>query len=153
MTLLEIQSISYSSHAAILENLAHNFIGDNVFIIVTDLREDSNGSVKTLHYWFSFYSACLMLSLQEVAQTWSLRYVVIEEKRQVFQKFCDSSTFNVITTKHFMLDCCKPNSKQVQQLQKQIATIKGTRYYRLSAESRGYWIRISVMSLPVPPRQ
>ena len=43
----------YSSHAAILENLASSK-GDNIFIIVVDLREDILTVRNTLQYWLSF---------------------------------------------------------------------------------------------------
>ena len=42
----------YSSHAAILENIASSRKGDNIFIIVIDLREENTKSI--LHYWHSF---------------------------------------------------------------------------------------------------
>ena len=44
----------YSSHAAILENLACTSKGDNIFIIVVDLREDSHKISCLLNYWVSF---------------------------------------------------------------------------------------------------
>ena len=44
----------YSSHAAILENLASSRKGDNIFIVVADLRKDVMTMEKLLHYWFSF---------------------------------------------------------------------------------------------------
>ena len=44
----------YSSHAAILENLASSRKGDNVFLLVIDMREEMAEIKKVLHYWFSF---------------------------------------------------------------------------------------------------
>ena len=44
----------YSSHAAILENLASSRKGDNIFIVVADVRMDVMTIEKLLHYWFSF---------------------------------------------------------------------------------------------------
>ena len=44
----------YSSHAAILENLASSRKGDNVFILVIDLREEMAEIKKIFHYWLSF---------------------------------------------------------------------------------------------------
>ena len=44
----------YSSHAAILENLASSKIGENIFIIIVDLREDIVKIENDLHYWVSF---------------------------------------------------------------------------------------------------
>ena len=43
----------YSSHAAILENLASSK-GDNIFIIIVDLREDVPTVKSTLYYWLSY---------------------------------------------------------------------------------------------------
>ena len=43
----------YSSHAAILENLASSK-GDNIFIIVINLKDDILAVRNTLHYWLSF---------------------------------------------------------------------------------------------------
>ena len=44
----------YSSHAAILENLASSKKGENIFIIIVDLREDVVKIENILHYWVSF---------------------------------------------------------------------------------------------------
>ena len=44
----------YSSHAAILENLASSKKGENIFIIIVDLREDIVKIENILHYWVSF---------------------------------------------------------------------------------------------------
>ena len=43
----------YSSHAAMLENLASSK-GDNIFIIVVNLKDDILAARNTLHYWLSF---------------------------------------------------------------------------------------------------
>ena len=44
----------YSSHAAILENLASSRKGDNVFMLVIDMREEIAEIKKIFHYWLSF---------------------------------------------------------------------------------------------------
>ena len=44
----------YSSQAAILENLASSRKGDNVFILVIDMREKMAEIKKIFHYWLSF---------------------------------------------------------------------------------------------------
>ena len=44
----------YSSHAAILENITSSNKGDNIFIIIVDLREENTKIRNNLHYWFSF---------------------------------------------------------------------------------------------------
>ena len=44
----------YSSHAAILENLVSSAKGDNIFILVVDLREDILKVRNIMEYWVSF---------------------------------------------------------------------------------------------------
>ena len=44
----------YSSHAAIIENFASTCKGDNIFIIVVDLRDDNEIIKSVLFYWLSF---------------------------------------------------------------------------------------------------
>ena len=44
----------YSSHAAILENLASSRKGDNVFLLVIDMREEVAKIKKIFYYWLSF---------------------------------------------------------------------------------------------------
>ena len=41
----------YSSHAAILENLVSSKKGDNIFMIVVDLREENIKLREILYYW------------------------------------------------------------------------------------------------------
>ncbi len=51
----------YSSHAAIFESLASPRKGDNIFVVVVDLREDNATIETTLHYWFSFKNSTSLL--------------------------------------------------------------------------------------------
>ena len=44
----------YSSHSAILENLASSRKGSNVFILVINMREEMAEIKKIFHYWLSF---------------------------------------------------------------------------------------------------
>ena len=44
----------YSSHAAILENLASSRKGVNIFFVVIDMREKMAKIKKIFHYWLSF---------------------------------------------------------------------------------------------------
>ena len=44
----------YSSHAAIPENIAISKKGDNIFVLVVNLKENSNSVSNILHYWVSF---------------------------------------------------------------------------------------------------
>ena len=116
----------YSSHAAILENLASSKIGDNLIIIVVDMTNDD---VKcTLHYWFSF------IQCQRFRTKFSLFIVgshsdlltknQISEQGQVLQNFYASIQSNsaVKSVASFSLDCCKPGSKEMVEFQKRIST-------------------------------
>ena len=44
----------YSSHAAILESLASSRKGENVFLLVIDMREEMSEIKKIFHYWLLF---------------------------------------------------------------------------------------------------
>ena len=116
----------YSSHAAILENLASSNIGDNLIMIVVNMTDDD---VKgTLHYWFSF------IQCQRFLEKFSLFIVgshsdlltkdCISEKAQVLHQFCTSIQSNsaVKDVKSMTLDCCKPRSKEMAEIRKEIST-------------------------------
>ena len=116
----------YSSHAAILENLASSKIGDNLIIIVVDMTNDD--VKRTLHYWFSF------IQCQRFRTKFSLFIVgshsdlltknQISEQGQVLQNFYASIQSNsaVKSVASFLLDCCKPGSKEMVEFQKRIST-------------------------------
>ena len=114
----------YSSHAAILENLASSRKGNNIlFLLVIDMREEMAEIKKTFHYWFSFIQhqqfhgqkprlivvgSHLDLLAKDVAKA----------RGEEFQMFCDSiDTKAVQMSALFMLDCCKPRSKQIAEIQ------------------------------------
>ena len=105
----------YSSHAAILENLASSKTGDNLIVIVLDLRKESISSI--LHYWFSF------VKLQKFQTKLSLILIgshsdllstkEISDKKKLFHKF-SSILVNMEKVEHFLLDCRKPGSRKVK---------------------------------------
>ena len=113
----------YSSHAAILENLASSRKGDNVFLLVIDMREQMAEIKKVFYYWFSFIQ-------HQQFQRQKPRLIVVgshldlltedvaKARGKEFQMFYDSiDTEAVQMSALFMLDCCKPRSKQITELQ------------------------------------
>ena len=113
----------YSSHAAILENLASSRKGDNVFILVIDMREEMAEIKIIFNYWLSFIQ-----HQQFCGQKPHLIVVgshldlltgdVARARGKEFEKFCDSiDTAAVQMLAYFMLDCCKPRSKQITEIQ------------------------------------
>ena len=127
----------YSSHAAILENLASSNKGDNIFIIVTDLREDDSAIENTLHYWFTF------IKHQKFGNEPSL--IVIESHSDLvtaeilnFTKIMSfPSTSEMQSAAFFMLDCrSKPGSKNMSEVQNKLTklTCKSI-HYELSFEA------------------
>ena len=112
----------YSSHAAILENLASSRKGDNVFILVVDLRGEMDKIKKTFHYWLSFIQHQQFQRKPHLVLVCShldlLSEDVIQSKRQELKLFCDGINSDAFpTSAFFMLDCCKPRSKQIAEIQ------------------------------------
>ena len=119
----------YSSHAAILENLASSRKGDNVFLLVIDMTEEMAEIKKIFHYWISFIQhqqfhgqkprlivvgSHLDLLTEDVAKA----------RGKEVQVFYDSiSTEAVQMSALFMLDCCKPRSKQIAEIQTLISEL------------------------------
>ena len=113
----------YSSHAAILENLASSRKGDNIFFLVIDMREEMTNIKKKFHYWFSFIR-------HQQFHTQKPRLIVVgshldllakdpaNTREKEFEKFYDSIDTEVVQmSAYFMLDCCKPRSKQIADIQ------------------------------------
>ena len=129
---------NYSFHAAILENLVSSKKGDNIFIIVFDLREDSIKIKEILYYWLLF--------IQHQNLGWKKPHLVIigshpekiarEAKRIELHNFCDKiQSGQVVGRKvaYFMLDCRNPRDKQLGDLRKFIVSIaKDSPRYTLS---------------------
>ena len=114
----------YSSHAAILENLASSRKGDNLFLMVIDVREGMAEIKKIFHYWLSF------IQHQQFRVGQKPRLIVVgshldlltedvaKARREEFHMFCDSiETKSVRMSALFMLDCRKPRSKQIAEIQ------------------------------------
>ena len=119
----------YSSHAAILENLLSSKKGDNIFMIVVDLREESIKIREILYYWHLF------IQHQNLGKEPFLIIIgshsdkmareKVEGKRMELQKFCDKihSGHGVLhKVAHFILDCRNPKHQHLGDIQKLIAS-------------------------------
>ena len=120
----------YSSHAAILENLLSSKKGDNIFMIVVDLREESIKIREILYYWLMFIQH-QKLGLKEPfliiigSHSEKMAREKVEGKRMELQKFCDKiQPGNGVLHKveHFILDCRKPKKLHLGDIQKLIAS-------------------------------
>ena len=133
----------YSSHAAILENLASSTKGENIFILVVDLREDILKVRPIMNYWVSFIEhQKFFVSKKNLLIIGShsdlLTNAEVGEKKEVFEKFCEkkipSTWHNEIA--YFILNCRKPRSKQLQKIRSRIVDlIKDSSRYKLSTEA------------------
>ena len=129
----------YSSHAAILESLASSRKGDNVFILVIDLREEMAEIKKIFHYWLSFIhhqqfrgqkprlivvGSHLDLLAEDMAKA----------RGKEFEKLLNSvDTESIQKSTHFMMDCCKPRSKQIAEIHTLMSRlVKDSPQYKLS---------------------
>ena len=113
----------YSSHAAILENIASSRKGDNIFIIVVDLREDIPTIRNSLHYWFSFVRHQKFCGNNIIIIGSHSDLVVkekIEEGEKVFKCFFENNCGPEHKNEYFKLDCCKPKSKELKMIQDRI---------------------------------
>ena len=132
----------YSSHAAILENLASSRKGDNVFLLVIDMREEMAEIKRIFHYWLSFIQhqqfqgqqpflivvgSHLDLFTGDVAKT----------RGKEFQVFYDSIGMEAVQMSAlFMLDCRKPRSKHIAGIQTLMSRLtKDSPRYRLSLQA------------------
>ena len=117
----------YSSHAAILENIASSRKGDNIFIIVVDLREDVHTIRNSLHYWFSFVQHQKFSGNNNIIIIGSHSDLVvkqkIEEREKVFQYFFNNNCGPEHKNEYFKLDCCKPKSKKLKIIQDKIVDL------------------------------
>ena len=119
----------YSSHAAILENLVSSRKGDNIFMIVVDLREESIKIREILYYWHLFiqhqnlgkepFLIIIGSHSDKVARE------RVEDKRIELQKFCDKiqPEHGVLhNVAHFILDCRNPKHQHLGDIQKLIGS-------------------------------
>ena len=116
----------YSSHAAILENLASSKIGENIFIIIVNLTEDIIKIENDLHYWVSFIQhQNFMSTMKSILVIGSHSDLLTKErvdgKREEIKKFSTSILSHEIH--YFTLDCCKPRSKQLEEIRGRIIHI------------------------------
>ena len=132
----------YSSHAAILENLASSRKGNNVFILVIDMTEEMAEIKKIFHYWLSFIQyqkfhmqkprlivvgSHLDLFTEDVAKTRG-------KELQMFYNSTDSTTVKMSAL--FMLDCCKPRSKQIAEIKTLMSKLtKDSPSFKLSLQA------------------
>ena len=132
----------YSSHAAILENLASSRKGDNIFILVIDIREEMAEIKKIFHYWLSFIQyqkfhmqkprfivvgSHLDLLTEDVANTRG-------KELQMFYDSIDNTTVKMSAL--IMLDCCKPRSKQIAEIQTLMSKLtKDSPRFKLSLQA------------------
>ena len=120
----------YSSHAAILENLVSSKKGDNIFIIVVDLREENIKLREILYYWHLF------IQYQNLGVKEPLLIIIgshsdkmardkVEDKRIELQKFCGKIQpgHGVLhKVAHYILDCHNPKHHHLSEIQKLIAS-------------------------------
>ena len=123
----------YSSHAAILETIASSK-GDNLFIIVVDLREDILTVRNTLHYWLSFIDyQCGSKNLIAIGSHSDLLPKGIADKK--IQKI--SAIYSEqVDMDYFTLNCCKSRSKELEDIKSKIVQLtKDSPRYKLSIEA------------------
>ena len=128
----------YSSHAAILENIASSSKGDNIFIIVINLSEDHVRIKDILGYWFSFVQNQKFNdrnpSLIAIGSHYDLLdRETIRASEKMFQQFEESSG---LSFSFFLLDCCKPQSRKIGRLTNEITSLtKDSPRYELSLQA------------------
>ena len=123
----------YSSHAAILENLASSK-GDNIFIIVVNLKDDILAVRNTLHYWLSFIDyQCGSKNLIAIGSHSDLL-----PKETVDKKIQKISAIHSeqVDMDYFTLNCCKPRSNEFEEIKSKIFQLtKDSPRYKLSVEA------------------
>ena len=122
----------YSSHAAILENLASSK-GDNIFIIVVDLREDILTVRNTLQYWLSFIGYQCGKNLLVIG---SHRDLLTEEIADKKIQNISAIQSEQVEMNYFTLNCCKPRSKELEEIKNKIVQLtKDSPKHKLSTEA------------------
>ena len=126
----------YSSHAAILENIASSSKGDNIFIIVIDLSKDHVRIRDVLGYWFSFVQHQKFNTRNPFLIAVGSHYDLLDKRtievsKMEFHEFCESIQPEAFI--FFLLDCCKPQSKEIHLLTSHITSLtKDSPRYGLS---------------------
>ena len=122
----------YSSHAAILENLVSSEKGDNIFIIVVDMREDSIKITNILQYWLSFILQPIHLKVIVLGSHADL----LTSLQLYMRKLKIRQLCNYDIPYLFTLNCCKPRSKQLEEVKSAIVLLtKDSPRYKLSTEA------------------
>ena len=130
----------YSSHAAILVNLVSSKKGDNIFMMVVDLREENFKIREILYYWHLFIQhqnlgkGPFLIIIGSHSD--KLAREKVESKRMELQKFCDKIQpgHGVLhNVAHFILDCRNPKHQHLGDIQKLIASFtKNSKRHTLS---------------------
>ena len=126
----------YSSHAAILENLASSTKGENIFLLVIDLREDVLKVRNIMDYWISFIEHQKFFITKKTlliigSHSDLLTNATVDEKKEVFGKFCKNTEIS-----YFTLNCCKPRSRNLQGIKSRIMDLtKDSPRYKLTPEA------------------
>ena len=119
----------YSSHSAILENLASSR-GDNLFIVVVDLREEMEQIRKNLYYWLSFiHHHQFEKGLLSLAVVGSHADQVKNclKGRKVIKKICGLVQHRCAREVLYVpLNCCNPRSAEMHDLRWMIAYFEVT---------------------------
>ena len=128
----------YSSHAAILENVASTRNSDNIFIIVVDLREDSHKINRLLNYWVSFISYQLFENKKPYLVILGSHLDLVRargtDRAYKFERDI-AETGGLRDSACFMLDCCKPGSGEINSVVQHIKMlVKDSPRYSLSNE-------------------
>ena len=110
----------YSSHAAVLENLASSKVGDNLIIIVVDLTAITVTINTTLEYWLSF--------IEHQKFKTKIKLAIVGSHSDLLPKNQVAFHINEFTGRYpfieemqcFIMDCRKPRSEGMGLLRKQI---------------------------------
>ena len=125
----------HASHSAILDTYTTSNIGDNIFIIVVDLRQTVQGIKDSLYYWFLFimnqnyYSGkgphiCIVGSHSDLVQSKQ----DLNEKTVIIREIGDAYDFQKGVSsdiQYFMLHCSRPRPKTIQTMQRDVASLTG----------------------------
>ena len=131
----------YSSHAAILESLTSSSKGDNLFIIVADLREERADIKRLLWYWLSFiqhqkFSERRPFLLLVGSHTDGMAEKQVKDSVRELENFCKSiEPGQGISNKveYFVGDCRDPKGRHISAIRRQIASLtKDSPHHQLS---------------------
>ncbi|MBA4719383.1 MAG: ankyrin repeat domain-containing protein, partial [Nitrosopumilus sp.] len=117
----------YSSHAAILGNIALTGRGDNIFLVAVNLMESKDVLAKQFHYWLPFILqqkfARETLSLGILGTHYDLASkIIVREKVIALEKVLMESKndFTILGRGYFLIDSCSPRSSGIINLKNEI---------------------------------